>query len=433
MSGPDVIVVGAGAAGLTVARDLTAAGLRVLLLEARRRLGGRIMTHHTPDGPVELGAEFVHGAFEEILGVAALAGLPLRETDRSAAPEPRDGSSLRTDFFSALDTLLSHASGGDDESFQHLVDRVDVDATTKDSGLRLVEGYHAADPAKISVQSLLDNTAADERPGAERQFRFARGYDGLVTALFEQAVRALCTVQLGAVATAIAWRQGHAVVRTAAGAEFAAPQVVVTVPLGVLKAGMIDFSPRLPGKDDALRRLEMGAAARVSLQFEHDAWAGRDAFSQDGFLFTGEPPFPVWWMSHPAPRPVVTGWAGGRHALALATLRETERVGAALQGLGAALGVDASRLREELRGGFCHDWLSDPFARGAYSYAGVGGRHAGTELSAPVDSTLFFAGEATQSDGRNATVHGAIASGQRAAKQVLAASGGNPSHVSITG
>jgi monoamine oxidase len=426
MSGTDVIVVGAGVAGLTVARDLTATGLRVLLLEARGRLGGRVMTHHTPDGPVELGAEFVHGAVEEVLGVAARAGLPLRETDRSAAPEPRDGSSPRTDFFSAIDTLLAHASGGDDESFQHLVDRVDVDAATKARALGLVEGYHAADPAKISVQALLDNTAADERPGAERQFRFVRGYDGLVTALFEQTVRELCTVQFGAVVTAIVWRQGHAVVRTGAGAEFTAPQVVVTVPLGVLKAGAIDFSPRLPGKEDALRRLEMGAAARVSLQFEDEAWAGRDAFLRDGFLFTGEPPFPVWWISHPAPCPIVTGWAGGRHALALATLRETERVGAALEGLGAALGESASRLRGELRGGFCHDWLSDPFARGAYSYAGVGGRHAGTELSAPVDSTLFFAGEATQSDGRNGTVHGAIASGQRAAQQALVASGRNP-------
>jgi len=426
MSGPDVIVIGAGVAGLTVARDLAAAGSRVLLLEARQRVGGRIMTHHTPDGPIELGAEFVHGAVEEILGVAAAAGLPLRETDRSAAPEPRGGSSPRPDFFSAIDTLLAHASGGDDESFQHLVDRVDVDAGTKARSLGLVEGYHAADPSKISVQSLLDNTAADERPGAERQFRFVRGYDGLVTALFEQAVRELCTVQLGAVATAIAWRQGHAVVRTAAGAEFAASQLVVTVPIGVLKAGAIDFSPRLPDKEDALRRLEMGAASRVSLQFDHDAWAGRDSFSRDGFLFTGEPPFPVWWISRPAPRPVVTGWAGGRNALALATLGETERVGAALEGLGTALGVAASRLRGELRGGFCHDWLSDPFARGAYSYAGVGGRHAGSELSAPVDSTLFFAGEATQSDGRNATVHGAIASGQRTAKQVLAASGRDP-------
>ena len=88
-----------------------------------------------------------------------------------------------------------------------------------------------------------------------------------------------------------------------------------------------------------------------------------------------------------------------------------------------AVGTDVSQLRQDLRQGFSYDWRSDPFSRGAYSYAGVGGRHAGAELAAPVDATLFFAGEATQSDGRNATVHGAIASGRRAAAQVLGTRG----------
>jgi monoamine oxidase len=288
--------------------------------------------------------------------------------------------------------------------------------------LRLVEGYHAADPAKISVQSLLDNTAADERPGAERQFRFVRGYDGLVTALFQRVIHDRCTLELNAVVTAIAWKRKHATVRLASGEERTAPQVVVTVPLGVLKAGAIEFSPGLPDKEEALRRLEMGAAARVSLQFKDDAWTGRDSFSGDGLLFTGHPLFPVWWVSHPAPRPVVTGWGGRQGALRLATLGETERVRLALDELSVALGVEASRLRDSLQGAFHHDWQNDPFSRGAYSYAGVGGRRAGIELAAPVESTLFFAGEATQSDGRNATVHGAIASGQRVAKEVLAAS-----------
>lgn len=425
MTNPDVIVIGAGVAGLAVARDLTNAGLRVLLLEARNRLGGRVMTHHTAEGPVELGAEFVHGAVEEILGVAREANLPLSETERSAARRSEEGSAARTDFFSAIGVVLAHASDSDDESFQHLVDRLEVDPEIKSRALGLVEGYHAADPTKISVQSLIDNTAADERPGSERQFRFVCGYDGLVNALFERAVRELCTVQLDVVVRAIAWDSKHAIVRTGAGADLTARQVVVTVPLGVLKAGAIDFSPRLPDKEDALRRLEMGAAARVSLQFEGDAWAGRDAFSQGGFLFSGVPPFPVWWISRPTPWPVVTGWAGGRRALALAKLGEAERVGAAAEALAAALGVDASRLRRDLRGGFSHDWQNDSFARGAYSYAGVGGRRAGAALAAPVAATLFFAGEATQSNGCNATVHGAIASGQRAAKQVLGTSRGD--------
>jgi monoamine oxidase len=283
----------------------------------------------------------------------------------------------------------------------------------------------------MSVQALVDNTAADEWPGSDRQFRFARGYAGLASALASQAVPELCEVRLGTEATSVAWRPKQVVVQVsttprgsrgravAPSAELTAPHVVVTVPLGVLKAGALEFTPRLPGKEALLSRLEMGAAMRVSLQFKGDEWAGRGAFAEEGFLFTGEAPLPVWWMSHPPPWPVITGWAGGRRALALAKLDEAARVSAALDALGAALGVDASRLRRELHAGFSYDWQSDLLARGAYSYAGVGGRQAGIELAAPVEGTLFFAGEATQSDGRNATVHGAIASGERAARQVL--------------
>ncbi len=135
---------------------------------------------------------------------------------------------------------------------------------------------------------------------------------------------------------------------------------------------------------------------------------------------TGEPPFPNWWVSRPPPFPVVTGWSGGRNARALGQLGAAARVDAAVAALAAALGADAGRLRQDLRGGFSHNWLADPFSRGAYSYAGVGGSEAGAELAVPIDGTLFFgAGEATESDGQNGTVHGAIASGRRAAKHAL--------------
>jgi monoamine oxidase len=420
-SAPDVIVIGGGAAGLSATRDLTRGGLRVLLLEARPRLGGRVLTQHTAHGPIELGAEFVHGAIPEILGVAEAAGLALREIQSRSAPrQPRpDSEAPRPDLFSALDLVLEHATRTGDESFQHLVDRIDVDPEIKARSLGLVEGYHAADPGKIGVQALLDNTAADEQPGSERQFRFAAGYDGLTAALLDQAARELYAIELDTVVTAIRWERRRVVVHTATGEQRMAPRVVITVPLSLLKTGAIDFSPRLPEKEDALARLEMGSATRVSLQFEGDDWAGSHSFWGDGFLFTGEAPLPVWWVSHPPPWPVVTGWAGGRRALAFGRLNEAARIEAALEALAVAVGVEGSRLRQHLRGGHSYDWESDPLARGAYSYPGVGGRHAGDELGAAVDATLYFAGEATQSDGRNATVHGAIASGQRAAKQVL--------------
>ena len=416
---PEVLIIGAGVAGLTAARELTAAGVRVLVLEARERLGGRVMTHHSPDGPVELGAEFVHGAVEETLSVAREAALALRETDRGA-PRASGEDEGPADFFSAMDVVLAHASAdGPDESFRQLVDRVDVAPEIKAQCLGLVEGYHAADPARISVRSLLKNTAADERPGANRQFRFVGGYDGLVAAISQRIDPALCEVRLSTVVNAVSWGRGRVVVRTAAGEEVVAPKLIVTVSLGVLKAGVIAFSPRLADKEEIVGRLEMGDAERVSLCLASDAWVASKYFPPGGFLMTGEPPFPVWWVSRPPPFPVVTAWSGGRNARALSQLDSGARVEAAVAALAAALGADAGRLRQDLRGGFSHNWLADPFARGAYSYAGVGGSDAGTELAVPIDGTLFFAGEATESDGQNGTVHGAIASGHRTAKQVL--------------
>jgi monoamine oxidase len=420
---PEVLIIGAGVAGLTAARDLTAAGARVLVLEARDRLGGRVMTHHTPDGPVELGAEFVHGAVEETLSVAREAALALRETDRGAPRvkgADRETAEEPADVFSAMDVVLAHASAdGPDESFQHLVERADVEPEVKARCLALVEGYHAADPARIGVRSLLKNTAADERPGANRQFRFVGGYDGLVAAIFQRIDPALCDVRLDTVVTEVSWERRRVAARTSAGEELEAPQLIVTVPLGVLKAGAIEFSPRLAEKEEVIGRLEMGDAERVSLCLASDAWLAPDRFPPGGFLLTGEPPFPVWWVSRPPPFPVATGWAGGRNARALRQMGGAARVDAAVAALAAALGADAGRLRQDLRGGFSHNWLADPFARGAYSYAGVGGSEAGTELAVPIDGTLFFAGEATESDGQNGTVHGAIASGRRAAKQAL--------------
>jgi monoamine oxidase len=417
---PDVLIIGAGVSGLTAARDLTAAGARVLVLEARDRLGGRILTHHTPDGPIELGAEFVHGAVEETLSVAREAALPLREMDRGAPRVTGAGRDTAADIFSAMDVVLAHASAdGPDESFQHLTERADVVATIKAQCLSLVEGYHAADPVRISVRSLLKNTAADERPGANRQFRFVGGYDGLVAAIFQRIDPGLGEVRLNTVVTAIHWGRRRVVVRTSAGEELAAPQLIVTVPLGVLKAGAIAFSPRLADKEDAVGRLEMGDAERVCLCLASDAWVAPDRFPPGGFLMTGKAPFPVWWVSRPPPFPVVTGWSGGRNARALNPLGSAARVDAAVTSLAAALGIDAGRLRQDLRGGFSHNWLADPFSRGAYSYAGVGGSEAGDELAVPIDGTLFFAGEATESNGQNGTVHGAITSGVRAAKQVL--------------
>jgi monoamine oxidase len=126
----------------------------------------------------------------------------------------------------------------------------------------------------------------------------------------------------------------------------------------------------------------------------------------------------VWWNLHPLRSGTVVGWAGGPAALALES--DAGRISEiAVSSLADAFGCDRRTVKRHVLTTFRHDWSRDPFSRGAYSYSAVGGADAGKLLSTPVAGTLFFAGEAADAEGRNGTVHGAIGSGKRAAKQAM--------------
>jgi monoamine oxidase len=137
------------------------------------------------------------------------------------------------------------------------------------------------------------------------------------------------------------------------------------------------------------------------------------------FLFADDPQFPTWWTGNPLPYPILTGWAAGPNAAAHTGRSDHETCQSAVQALARIMEVREAELHEQLTGSFMHNWQADPYSRGAYSYAAVGGMDAARTLAAPVDNTLYFAGEATNGDGYNGTVHGAIATGLRAAKELL--------------
>jgi monoamine oxidase len=138
-----------------------------------------------------------------------------------------------------------------------------------------------------------------------------------------------------------------------------------------------------------------------------------------GFLFSDDEWFPTWWTTLPAREPVITGWAPFRCAERLSGRDRSFVVDRGLKTLSRLLTMSLPALQERLEGAYFHDWQDDPFSRGAYSYGKVGADGAQEELAKPVDNTLFFAGEATASPGSNGTVHGAMASGYRAAREIL--------------
>jgi monoamine oxidase len=415
----DALIIGGGIAGLVAARHLTEAGLRVTLLEARNRLGGRIYTESSGEFPVELGAEFVHGRPNEILSLAAEGAVPIVPVQghfrRKTNGEWADAGHL----LEKIDKLFAKLPSQEpDESFQYYLDRTGEDDEVKQQALRYVEGFHAADPSLISARSLRRDSEAEEDIKGDHQYRIASGYESLVRTVADRIDRKRCDIVMNTPVNEIVWRQGQVVAR-AGTTEYLALRAIVTLPLGVLKSDSVAFSPALTEKQNAMSFLEMGPVIRVSLCFQDKFWEHDSEMADLSFLFTDDPEFPTWWTSNALPYPILTGWAAGPYARQYTGRGKDEIIGSAVLSLARIMKITEPELRKQITGSFTHDWQADPFSRGAYSYAVVGGMDAAQKLAEPVANTLYFAGEATNSDGYNGTVHGAIATGLRAANELL--------------
>lgn len=426
----DVVIVGAGAAGVAALRELDRAGQRVLCLEARDRIGGRILTLHDARSPIpiELGAEFVHGRPPEILGIVQSAPLTLYKCAENAV-HIRNGKVIQDDnawlkVDEVMRALEKAVQGGREESFAEFLRQSNHPKPAKELATSYVEGFNAARSEVISIQSLVkDQKAADEIDG-DSGFRLMNGYDELMNWFVEGVADLSQKLKLGCEVKAIRWGRGNASVEFTStvrgGAETVqARKVIVTVPLGVLQGHAIRFEPEPEEVLHGASRLAFGHVFRVILRFDRPIWTDRDEFTQAGFLLSNEKYFPTWWTPLPVQARSITGWSAGPHADELLGLGKSEIFARASHDLSRILSTKESRLRASLEAAYVHEWDADPFARGAYSYVPAGAMGAREELARPLEETLYFAGEASETNGHGATVHGAIATGRRAAKQVL--------------
>jgi monoamine oxidase len=395
-------VIGAGAAGLAAAAELARGNLSVLLVEARNRIGGRCLTRRLPGipVPVELGAEFIHGRPQATMALLKQGGIPAVDSTRTQLVA-FEGKLKPVNIFTQAQRVVRQQLKGRDTSFRAFLARQRLPKLTRTLATMMVQGFDAADPRVISAREVLEEWSG-EGLGASQPRPFG-GYGPLLEVLSREI-----PFQLETVVKRVRWsRRSVEAGGTFRGEPWSAwaPRAVITLPIGVLP------SLRITEKSRALEKLASGPVIRVAMAFREAFWEKE----HPGVAFFHSPnaPFPTFWTPLPMHAPLITAWAGGPKAQKLTGKSQDFLRRQALASVRSVLGDI-----EDPQAFLLHDWQADPYARGGYSYVKVGGTGARERLAEPLEETLYFAGEATDTE-QSGTVGGALASGIRAAREML--------------
>jgi len=404
-----VAIIGAGAAGLGAAHALKDAGVDILLLEARDRVGGRGYTvQAAPEVIFDVGCGWLHSADRN--SFVPIAKQLHFEINRDLPPwrERAFGKAFpqkdRDEFIHALDDFFERLREAAKAGIDQPADRYLEAGNRWNPMIDAISTY--INGCELGEVSILDFDAYED---TNVNWRVRRGYGALLA-----AYGAPLPIAFNCNVTLIDHSGKRLRIETSQG-TLAADKVIVTVPTNLIADEAIRFFPALPAKLDAAAGLPLGLADKVTLLL-----AEPEALPKEGNLrgATMRREMGTYHL-RPFGQPCIEGYFGGRYAQALEDAGDGAIAAASIDEIVSFLGNDFRRKLTPLRES---RWAHDPFARGSYSHALPG--HAGDRvvLAAPVDGRLFFAGEATSPDFFT-TAHGARDSGERAAKEVLAAMG----------
>ena len=421
-----VLVIGAGAAGLTAARALHEDGIEVTVLEARDRIGGRVWTKDVSGASIELGAWFFHGVDGSPLADFSDAqdldyepysllstGMVWDETTASAVGDV-EAVVMETalyQFFGALSDLRTELGASADvrSAVAHWLDQQSWEGLER----RLAEYTIENVMVEVGGSGPSDQTSLEwlfEGPVIEGGDHVPQGgFSGIMDAL-----AAGLTIELEQVINTVRVVEDGVELTAASGVTWSGSHVIVTVPLGVLKSGAISFDPPLPQeKLEAMEHLDMGNVERVVLRFEERWWTPGDLLFVSEAL-DGRFPFVVDFTADTGV-PTLVAFYGGRFSRSIQGSWSDEAIVADLISLlEDAYGETAAPL---LSNEVTH-WSTDPFSLGSYAYIPVGASSADLDrMGEPADERVLFAGEATAFE-HHQTVHGAMLTGLREARRL---------------
>jgi monoamine oxidase len=412
----DVIVIGAGVAGLAAARELARTGVPVCVVEAGDRIGGRVYSLRDFCGePVEAGAEFIHGVGAETWPDVRAAGLTVRP-----CPHIRDtmfniGYGAHWLPFVLLHpglwptfTILRHLARHKppDISAREFIERRGYRGRARILAQMVLTAHLPGSIDEVGVLGLVEDGVLKLETGVNH--RVVEGYDRLA----EHIGRGV-DLRRGFAVQTVRWAADGVAIRSSDGRELSARAAICTLPVGVLKSGAVRFIPELPeSKRDALRCLEMGPVLKILLRFEERFWPRKLAL-----LGCGVGPvtlyWPVFYGTDDKP-PVLTAYCTGPRAAALGKVGEEEAAAIAVKDLRTHFPKAAPKLVAFHR----IDWAADPLACGGYTFLRPGGTGARTRLAAANTGSLFWAGSAAATRTIADTVEGAFVSGLRVASEV---------------
>ena len=425
----DTVVVGAGVSGLTAARLLAHAGQRVLVLEARDRVGGRIWTHRTDGFIADRGASWIHGIDDNPLAdvVSALGMRTAEFTVGSYQPDGRPiayygptGERLDDDavqkFADDIREFDVHLGAAVDASEAHATYQEAIETALAGLGwdehrservreflLHRSEEQYGVWAGDLAARGLDDDVIFGD------EVVFPDGFDQLAAHLAEGL-----DVRLEHVVTRIAWAHGEVTVSSHQG-TFTGARAVVTVPIGVLNSGDLVFEPPLPEPHaGAIEGFEMNNFEKVILRFSTKFW------DEDVYAIRRQGEAGKWWHSWYDLTaldgvPTLLTFAAGPSAVETRDWHADQIADSVLEALRGVYGDRVEVPYDVL----VTDWQHDPYSRGSYAYMKPGASAADHDLLAtPIDGVLHLAGEATWTDDP-ATVTAALRSGHRAAENIL--------------